>query len=119
MKTAGLIVLLTLLTPSAFAAGGYVEVWNPPESRMAAPHRTKNASHRSKHRHGPMHTVKLRSRPSSAPAARLASRPGNSTNAHDALPARTPNMSDIPRQITPEGNVLRVGAQGLSAGVTR
>jgi hypothetical protein len=35
------------------------------------------------------------------------------------VPVHAPDMSEIPRQITPEGNVLRVDARGMTAEVTR
>jgi hypothetical protein len=35
------------------------------------------------------------------------------------LPKDEPDMSDIPRQVTPEGNVLRVRGHALTARVVR
>jgi hypothetical protein len=113
-KIAQLIALMAL-APSAYAAGGYIEVWNPPEARASAPHHV-NATHKTAtHRHGATPTIKVRARRPSAPVARLATK----TTRRENVPAHAPDMSEIPRQITPEGNVLRVGSGGLSAGVMR
>jgi hypothetical protein len=35
------------------------------------------------------------------------------------MPTEQPDMSEIPRQITPEGNVLRVTTRAASVGVVR
>jgi hypothetical protein len=62
------------------------------------------------------HTVKVRMRrtPTWSPSLMAKQR-----HMQEAVPATEPDMSDIPRQITPEGNVLRVTAHGASAEVAR
>jgi hypothetical protein len=112
-KIAGLTILMAF-APTAFAAGSYVEVWNPPEARASAPH--VKATHKALlHRRGAMHAVKLYRRRAPTPVAKLATK----TNPRENVQAHAPDMSQIPRQITPEGNVLRVDSRSMSAELIR
>jgi hypothetical protein len=113
-KIAQLIALMAL-APSAYAAGSYVEVWNPPEAQASAPHHINAVHKAATHRHGATHAIKVHARRPSVPVARLATK----TTRRENVPAHAPDMSEIPRQITPEGNVLRVGSRSMSAGVMR
>ena len=93
-------------TSSAFATQEYKEIWNPPEARDASL-KHPAAAHRSpKHTVGVQHIAKARAH--RTPTPKLAMKPGNA-----------PDFSDIPRQITPEGNVLRVDSRNTAAEVTR
>ncbi|NIE63052.1 hypothetical protein F3J17_04115 [Burkholderia sp. Ax-1719] len=75
---------------SANASAHYSEVWDPPEARTSAP--VKRNPPRAKH---PRVKVK--------PALSSAHVPS------PKAPERPHQFNDIPRQLTPEGNVLRVG----------
>jgi hypothetical protein len=106
---------LFVVASSGMAGEHYVEVWNPPEARSSMPHRAVAARRPTGGAHVAPHTVTLHARHSPATAAKLAARTDN----REKVPARTPDMSEIPRQITPEGNVLRVDSRGITAEVTR
>lgn len=115
MKRAGLALLVATFAPAAFAAGGYSEVWNPPEARASAPHRVSAAHNQATRRHVAPHAVKVHARRAPASTTRLMAR----HHIQEVVPTNEPDMSDIPRQITPEGNVLRVSSRGFSAKVGR
>ena len=115
MKSIGLAVLMATLTPAVYAAG-YTEVWNPPESRATAPHRVDAARKLAVHRHVVAHAVKVHARHTPASAPRLLAK---QSHIQKTEPTDEPDMSEIPRQLTPEGNVLRVDSRGMSAEVTR
>lgn len=68
------------------------------------------------HRHIGPHTTKVHARRALTPSPGLMAK---QRRMQEAVPATEPDMSDIPRQITPEGNVLRVTAHGASAEVAR
>ncbi|MEN8517312.1 hypothetical protein [Burkholderia sp. RS02] len=142
-------LLALTFASTGWAAEHYVEVWNPPEARKpvahtpeartpAAPARAgksaeKHASATPKaaakpHKRRVTQTVKAGSpRPPAAAEAPVAPRPvaqpapGRLTVMQPAGPDETHalNFSDIPRQYTPDGNVLRVGTHNRSAEVTR
>ena len=116
MRRLGLALLTVALAPTAFGAGLYSEVWNPPEARATAPRRTTALHKPAMRRHVALHGKKAFSRRKSAPASRLVAKQGNAPR---ALPKNEPGMSEIPRQVTPEGNVLRVRGQAISAHVVR
>jgi hypothetical protein len=116
VKRIGLAVLMMTLAPAALSAGTYREVWNPPEARATAPHRVGAAHKLAVHRHVVAHAVKVHARraPTSAPGLTA-----KQSKMHKTLPTGEPDMSEIRRQITPEGNVLRVTGRGASAEVAR
>jgi hypothetical protein len=116
VKRIGLAILMATLAPSAFAAGTYTEVWNPPEARATTPRHVRAAHKFASHRHAVPHAIKVHARRVPTPAPSLMAK---QQHMEEAVPANEPDMSDIPRQITPEGNVLRVTARGASAEVTR
>ncbi len=108
--------LTALITVSAACAGErYVEIWNPPEAGGAAGRHhlqtsRKAANHdrtggRVAHHHSPRRVVAH----APAPAAPVRA----------ASQASRPTFDDIPRQLTPEGNVLRVDGRTMRAEVER
>ena len=101
---------------AAFAAGVYTEVWNPPEARATAPHRVSAAHKVAVHRHAVSRAVKVHTRrmPTSAPGL-----VAKQNNMQKTVRADEPDIAEIPRQITPEGNVLHIDSRGISAEVTR
>jgi hypothetical protein len=111
----GLGTMLFAAVSTAMAGEHYVEVWNPPEARASMPHRAIVAHRPAGNRHIVPHAVKARARPTSAPVARLVAK----TDRRESVPVHSPDGSEIPRQITPEGNVLRVDSRGMTAEVTR
>ncbi|MFL9887608.1 hypothetical protein PQR66_31585 [Paraburkholderia agricolaris] len=114
MKRIGLAVLMATLTPAVYAAGGYTEVWNPPEARASAPRRAGAAHKLAVRPHVAPRTVNVQAR--RAPAPKLVAK---QSTIQKNPPASEPDMSGIPRQITPEGNVLRVDSRGMPAEVMR
>jgi hypothetical protein len=114
VKRIGLALLTAALAPAAFAAGSYSEVWNPPEARANAPHGVSAAHKLAVHRHVVPHAMKVHARRAPTSAPRLMAK---QSKMHKTLPTGEPDMSEIPRQITPEGNVLRVTGRGASAEV--
>jgi hypothetical protein len=116
VKRTGLALMMATLAPGAFASGSYTEVWNPPEARATAPRHVRVALKPVSHRHMALHTVKLHARrqPSTTPNLMATRR-----HVEEAAPVSEPDMSNIPRQITPEGNVLRVTTRGATVEVSR
>jgi hypothetical protein len=110
------VLLTATLAPAAFGAGTYSELWSPPEARATTPHTVGTAHKPTVHRHAVPHAVKVHSRRTSPTASRLVAKQGN---VQKTLPTDEPGMSEIPRQITPEGNVLRVRSRAASAQVIR
>ncbi|CAE6718161.1 hypothetical protein LMG22931_01572 [Paraburkholderia nemoris] len=118
MKRIGLAVLMATLTPAVYAAG-YTEVCNPPEARATAPHRVGGVGAARKlavHRPVTAHPVNVHVRRTPTSAPRLLAK---QSHLQKNAPTDEPDMSAIPRQFTPEGNVLRVDSRGMSAEVTR
>jgi hypothetical protein len=142
-------LLALTFASTGWAAEHYVEVWNPPEARHPAARtpdaRTPaaHASGKAVEKHAsvqPKAAVKPHNRrvaqavkaaPHRPPAATVEApvaprpvaqpAPGRLTVMQPAAPD-TPhalNFSHIPRQYTPDGNVLRVGTNARSAKVTR
>ena len=116
VRKLGLALLTATLAPAAFGAGTYSEVWNPPEARASAPHSVATAHKLAVRRHVIPHARKVYSRHTSATAPRLDAKQANMAR---TLPRGEPATSEIPRQITPEGNVLRVTGRAASARVMR
>ena len=114
VRFVGLGLLLMALTSPAFAAERYVEIWNPPEAQSGM-HRGKVASQASKHKRPAPRLVKAKTYPSSA-ITKLAAKPRAAHNGSRRITSDVPN---IPRQITPEGNVLRVDAHASYVEVVR
>ncbi|QFS38247.1 hypothetical protein [Burkholderia cepacia] len=142
-------LLALTFASTGWAAEHYVEVWNPPEARQPAartpaahtgadaragksvekhanatpkaavkPHKRRVAQAVKAGSHRPPATATetpTAPRPVAQPA------PGRLTVMQPAAPdaQHALNYSDIPRQYTPDGNVLRVGTHNRSAEVTR
>ncbi|KVA21694.1 hypothetical protein WI44_33500 [Burkholderia cepacia] len=142
-------LLALTFASTGWAAEHYVEVWNPPEARQPAartpaahtgadaragksvekhanatpkaavkPHKRRVAQAVKAGSHRPPATAAetpAAPRPVAQPA------PGRLTVMQPAAPEaqHALNYSDIPRQYTPDGNVLRVGTHNRSAEVTR
>ncbi|CAN0645829.1 hypothetical protein [Burkholderia cepacia] len=142
-------LLALTFASTGWAAEHYVEVWNPPEARQPAartpaahtgadaragksvekhanatpkaavkPHKRRVAQAVKAGSHRPPATAAetpAAPRPVAQPApGRLTVMQPGAPDAQHAL-----NYSDIPRQYTPDGNVLRVGTHNRSAEVTR
>lgn len=124
MKRVGCGLLLLAFTSSTFASERYVEIWNPPEARTGSstgarhdPSARKPAAKRKRvaprvveaRMHHPPTAVKIAPKPRAI---------------DDDMPRATPAppspaAPDIPRQFTPDGNVLRVGTRGYGVEVSR
>jgi hypothetical protein len=119
VKVLGCALLLLGISSSAFATETYREVWYPAEAGGAPIHRT--AAHKAaKHRNSKPHILKTRGHR----ALRSAPRPTLAMRRHAAptdgpVKLPEPDLSYIPRQITPEGNILRVDSRNTAASVTR
>ena len=98
-------VALLSLASSAFAGERYVEVWNPPEARMAPtrPAAQKKTGHKVAARKSPQTIAKKVTDPAAANTAR-ATPPAS---ARVKVRPLDPN-TDIPRKIAPDGHVLQV-----------
>lgn len=105
MKRAGFGLCLLTCAALAHASDHYVEIWNPPapaKPRRAAPHMVPANVHRA---------------PALAAAPKFSARPRSGAPSVSSAPRgdigrTTPDMSatpQIPRMITPDGNVLQVG----------
>ncbi|MBY4868133.1 MULTISPECIES: hypothetical protein [Burkholderia] len=142
-------LLALTFASTGWAAEHYVEVWNPPEARLPAPHApdarmpASHAGSKAAEKHAsvqpkavvkphkrrvaqavkvvPHHPPAATAEAPSAPRPVAQPAPGRLTVMQPATPD-TPhalNFSNIPRQYTPDGNVLRVGTGNRSAEVTR
>jgi|SRR5579863_7126131 len=108
-----------LLAGASVANAGehYVEVWNPPEARQA-PHAGKHAAVKAiPHRvSAAIHTAKVKPNH----VATSTAKPVKRAHAVRTLTWNSaPQARDLSPLLTPEGNVLRVGAQGAQPQVTR
>ncbi|MBK3780112.1 hypothetical protein G3A43_07565 [Paraburkholderia aspalathi] len=108
------LVAMAVCVP-AFAGSHYVEVWNPPEARIGAAHQ-KAGTKAPRHRRVSMALAqaKLHHR-SGVPTVATPKMATGPSNARDSQPS----FDDLPRQITPEGNVLRVDGRGAKVSVQR
>lgn len=99
-------LLVATLGVSASAQARYVEMWNPPEARASAiPAKAKAVKRR--------HVSVQHARPSHPPAKVVAT-PKVRPSPHQGL-----TYDDIPRKLTPEGNVLRVSGAHSRAHLER
>ncbi|WP_407946079.1 hypothetical protein [Paraburkholderia haematera] len=108
-------MLLLACTSAAFAGEHYVEVWNPPEARGGLLQGTVAPKSPTPKRRVP-HLVKTRAHRPSTTATKLAVKQGTAGAGARHV---TPDVSEIPRLITPEGNVLRVDAHNAHVEVVR
>lgn len=113
--SAGAVLLVVAST--ATAGGHYVEVWNPPEARIS--------QHAGKCNKPKVGKTALLSRGMGKVATRRVADPlakasvGKHPGADGARKATSPRFIDIPRILTPEGNVLQVGTGHTSVYVVR
>jgi hypothetical protein len=108
------LVAMAVCVPAS-AGSHYVEVWNPPEARVGAPHQ-KAAIKAPRHRRVSTTLAQAKMRHhSGTPTVVTPKMPTGTSNARDSQPS----FDDLPRQITPEGNVLRVDGRGARASVQR
>ncbi|SOE66407.1 hypothetical protein SAMN05446635_2856 [Burkholderia sp. OK233] len=115
MKLVGCGLFLLACSSSAFAGERYIEIWNPPEARGGLS-QGAGAPKSLTHKRRVPHLVKTRAHRTPTTATKLAVKQG----AADAGTRRvTPDVSEIPRLITPEGNVLRVDAHDSHVEVVR
>jgi hypothetical protein len=114
VRVFGCVLLLLGFTSSAFATQEYKEIWNPPEARGASLKHSATAHKPAKHIGGVQHIAKERAH--RMPTPKLAMK---QSNAPAGAMAKAPDFYDIPRQITSEGNVLRVDSRNTTAEVTR
>jgi hypothetical protein len=96
-------VVMALATAAA-AGERYVEIWNPPEARNRAHELNSQARKPIKRRH--VNTSVLRTLPPTA--KHRASATAFSGRPPAIEPRVRPTFDDIPRRITPEGNISRV-----------
>lgn len=109
MKLVGCALLLLAVTSPAFAGEHYTEIWNPPEARGGVHHDPAPAAPKKHKRVVPRLVEAHMHHPAVAAAPKLTVKPRAIDN---EAPRGTSGAPDIPRQFTPDGNVLRVRAQG-------
>ncbi|MFM0353347.1 hypothetical protein PQR12_07690 [Paraburkholderia nemoris] len=115
MKLVGCGLLLLACTSSAFAGEHYIEIWNPPEARDGL-HQGAGAPKSLTHKRRVPHFEKTRVHRTPTTATKLAMKQGVASAGTRRV---TPDVSEIPRVITPEGNVLRVDAHDSHVEVVR
>lgn len=106
-------LLLLTAASSALASERIIELWNPPEARLAhgtKPHARPVAHHRVNARTHPL----KRHRVLVVPADKL-----KTPDLPVEAGKREPNFDEIPRQLTPEGYVLRVNGGATNVAVVR
>ena len=116
LRVIGAGAMLFALASTVAASEHYVEIWNPPEARLVKP-TTKYKPHSGK----PAliaHTMpKPAARRVADPLAKAA--PVKHASGDALRKTVSPTVIDIPRIMTPEGNVLRVSASRMAVSVVR
>jgi hypothetical protein len=107
---------LLVVASTATAGEHYVEVWNPPEARIGQP------AGKGKPKVGKTALLsrgmgKVATRRIADPLAKASA--GKHVASDGARKATNPRFIDIPRILTPEGNVLQVGTGHTSVYVVR
>lgn len=111
----GVGAMLLAVASTGVAGEHYVEVWNPAEARQVKPPvcgKSKSGK-TSLLSHSTSKAVPRRVTDSISKVS-----PNRHTGDSPQKP-KTPRAADLPRIITPEGNVLRVTTRGASAKVLR
>ncbi|SDH22815.1 hypothetical protein [Paraburkholderia phenazinium] len=108
--------LLLAVASTAVAGEHYVEIWNPPEARIGQPAgkckpKTGKPALLS---HG---MSKVAPRRIADPLAKASA--GKPAGVDASKKATSPRFLDIPRIVTPEGNILQVGTGRTSVSVVR
>lgn len=116
LRVLGAGAMLLALASTVAASEHYVEIWNPPEARLVKP------APKGKSRPGKSALIahvlpKAGTRRVADPLAKAA--PMKHPISDAARKTVSPNVLDIPRIITPEGNVLRVGGGNMAVSVVR
>nr|WKF61714.1 hypothetical protein HUO10_006246 [Paraburkholderia busanensis] len=111
-----LIVASTAVSTAAVAGEHYVEIWNPPEARLQKPAANVKGGN-AKTQLAMRHTPKVATRRIADPVARAL--PGKRVTDSVKPPVVAPRATDIPRIITPEGNVLSVKNDGAAVEIVR
>jgi hypothetical protein len=116
LRVLGAGVMLLTLASTVAASEHYVEIWNPPEARLLKP------VVKSKARQGKPALIarvlpKAGARRVADPLAKAV--PVKHAGSGSTRKTVSPNAIDIPRIMTPEGNVLRVGGGNMKASVVR
>jgi hypothetical protein len=112
--SAGAVLLAVAST--ATAGEHYAEVWNPPEARIGQP-AGKGKSKVGKTALLSRGMGKVATRRIADPLAKASA--GKHAGGDGARKATSPRFIDIPRILTPEGNVLQVGTGHTSVYVVR
>jgi hypothetical protein len=138
MRAIKLGLLALVIASPAFGGEHYIEVWNPPEARGGNPSAhaallAARKAEKARHRRASLHVARdahdaahrshaVASASAAAAPSASASAPASPRASVATTERRTPSepsFNDIPRQITPEGNVLRVDGRGARADVER
>ncbi|MDR6495228.1 hypothetical protein J2797_005144 [Paraburkholderia terricola] len=116
MKRVGCGLLLLACTTFAFAGDHYIKIWNPPEARQRLFQGAGAPKSLSRVRRvPPLEKTRAAHRTPTA-ATKLAVKQGVAGAGTRRV---TRDASEIPRLITPEGNVLRVDVQDSYVEVVR
>ncbi len=107
--------MLLAVASTGIAGEHYVEIWNPPEARGGLS-QGAGAPKSLTHKRRVPHLLKARAHRAPTTATRLALKQGTAGAGTRRV---TPDVSEIPRLITPEGNVLRVDAHDSYVEVVR
>ncbi|WP_176057312.1 hypothetical protein [Paraburkholderia sp. BCC1876] len=107
--------VLLAFASTAVAGEHYIEIWNPPEARLPQPS-VSGKGMAGKTPLIPHHVSRATPRRVADPVARSA--PGKRVADTFKKPI-SPRPTDIPRIMTPEGNVLRVNYTGSPVRVLR
>jgi hypothetical protein len=113
-----MLLVVASIASAGVAGEHYVEIWNPPEARMLPSGNSKPKQNKA--------ALALR-QPSRPVGTRKVADPVAKTLANraphhvDEGPRKlmAPSAADLPRIVTPEGNVLRVNDRGTAVRVVR
>jgi len=122
MRAIKLGLLVLAIASPAFGREHYIEVWNPPEARGGmAPSQAALLAARKADRQAARHRrASLHMAHDAAHRRTVAAAPAPQASvATVERRASGPRYEDIPRQITPEGNVLRIDGRHAQVDVER
>jgi hypothetical protein len=117
LRFMGAGALLLVMASTVSAGERYIEIWNPPEARLAQPstgcRQSSGCKPAAPSRHSPKATPRrVADAAAKSPAPRRAV-------AERARKQASPQAVELPRIITPEGNVLRVNDSEARVRVVR
>lgn len=115
IRLLGVGAMLLTVASTGVAGEHYVEIWNPPEAQLMHPPvgGKPRSDKTTAHSHHPSKAIPRRV---ADPVAKTS--PSARAGANLKKPV-TPRPMDIPRIVTPEGNVLRVSDRNTSVLVIR